>query len=58
MEIKVGSVVLGLGFAQIQRRPAMNTSRVIFAMIILRKITDLQQILQATILVLGFATAL
>ena len=36
-----GSIVLGLELAQVQRRPAVNTSRVIFAVIMLRKITDL-----------------
>ena len=41
MVIKVGSVILGLEFAQIQRRQAMNTSRVILAVIILRKMTHL-----------------
>jgi hypothetical protein len=36
-----GSIVLGLELAQVQRRPAVNTSRMIFAVIMLRKITDL-----------------
>jgi len=39
--LKSGSLVLGLEFAQIQRCPAVNTSRVIVAVIMLRKITDL-----------------
>jgi hypothetical protein len=35
------SLVLLFELAQVQRRPAVNTSRVIFAVIMLRKITDL-----------------
>jgi hypothetical protein len=35
------NALMGLQFAQIQRRQAVNTSRVIFAMINLRKIAGL-----------------
>ena len=51
---KPGSLVLRLEFAQIQRRPAVNTSRVIFAVIMLRKITDLAADLMGDDPCLGF----
>jgi hypothetical protein len=54
MVIKVGSVILGLEFAQIQRRQAMDTSRVILAVLILRKITDLAADLTGDDSYLGF----